>query len=192
MSPFELFNIDSNIRTRQVFVEKHTIKNSIAYKWEQSGLLDGFLETHKENIAQLFESQASQLISEATQPIALRFNSEKFKQEYKKNFLIKIKSAIKSAIKSVIISLYKRFFKKEKKTISPYFNSIALPIARPIFARTLAQDLVSVQPLSLPAGLLFYMDSNTLYREDVFKRVVLVEKYKPLFTRYAGISKIKY
>lgn len=188
MSPFELFNIDSNIRTRQVFVEKHTIKNSIAYKWEKSGLLDGFLETHKENIAQLFESQASQLINEATQPIALRFSSEKFKQEYKKNFLIKIKSAIKS----VIISLYKRFFKKEKKTISPYFNSIALPIARPIFARTLAQDLVSVQPLSLPSGLLFYMDSNTLYREDVFKRVVLVEKYKPLFTRYSGISKIKY
>lgn len=88
MSPFELFNIDSNVRTRQVFVEKHTIKKSIAYKWEQSGLLDGFLETHKQNIAQLFENQASQLISEATQPIELRFSSEKFKKEYKKNLVI--------------------------------------------------------------------------------------------------------
>lgn len=187
MSPFELFNIDSNIRTRQVFVEKHTIKDSILYKWEQSGLLDGFLETHKENIAQLFESQASQLISEATQPIALRFSSEKFKQEYKKKFLIKIKSAIKS----VIISLYKRFFKKEKRTLPPaYFNTMLLPIARPIFARTLAQDLVSVQPLALPTGLLFYMEPNTLYREDVFKRVVLFEKYKPLYTRRSEITKI--
>ncbi len=183
MSPFELFNIDSNIRTRKVFVEKHTIKDSILYKWEQSGILDGLRETHKENIAKLFESQASQLISEATQPRTVGVSNRKIEKESKENFLVKIKS--------VIISLYRKFFKKEKRTLPPtYFNTILLPIARPIFARTLAQDLVSVQPLDLPTGLLFYMEPNTLYREDVFKRVVLFEKYKPLYTRRSEITKI--
>jgi hypothetical protein len=52
-----------------------------------------------------------------------------------------------------------------------------LPIAQRITAQTIAFDLVSVQPLSLPKGLLFYMDTQP-EREDVYTRVVLIEKYK--------------
>lgn len=78
-------------------------------------------------------------------------------------------------IKNFIILLYRKIF-------YPNFNTIALPIARPIFARTLASELVSVQPLSLPTGLLFYMESDTI-REDVFKRIVLIEKHGPVMFR---------
>jgi len=38
------------------------------------------------------------------------------------------------------------------------FASVAFPIVRRVFAGLIANDLVSVQPMSLPNGLIFYMD----------------------------------
>jgi len=38
------------------------------------------------------------------------------------------------------------------------FDIAAFPMVRRVFSRLLANDLVSVQPLNLPSGLLFYMD----------------------------------
>ena len=38
------------------------------------------------------------------------------------------------------------------------FSSVAFPIVRRVFAGLVANELVSVQPMSLPAGLLFYLD----------------------------------
>mgnify|MGYP003641594906 CR=1 FL=1 len=38
------------------------------------------------------------------------------------------------------------------------FASVAFPIVRRIFGNLLAQDLVSVQPMSLPSGLIFFLD----------------------------------
>lgn len=38
------------------------------------------------------------------------------------------------------------------------FASVAFPLVRRVFAGLLAQDLVSVQPMSLPSGLIFFMD----------------------------------
>ena len=38
------------------------------------------------------------------------------------------------------------------------FDIAAFPMVRRVFSRLLANDIVSVQPLSLPTGLLFYMD----------------------------------
>ena len=38
------------------------------------------------------------------------------------------------------------------------FASVAFPIVRRVFAGLIANDLVSVQPMSLPSGLIFYMD----------------------------------
>jgi len=55
-------------------------------------------------------------------------------------------------------------------------NAPILPLVKRVFAQTIASELVSVQPMSLPTGLLFYMD--TPEREDVYTRVVLIEKYK--------------
>ena len=38
------------------------------------------------------------------------------------------------------------------------FTNIAFPIVRRVFGGLIANDLVSVQPMSLPSGLLFYLD----------------------------------
>ena len=38
------------------------------------------------------------------------------------------------------------------------FAAVAFPLVRRVFASLVAQDLVSVQPMSLPSGLIFFMD----------------------------------
>lgn len=45
------------------------------------------------------------------------------------------------------------------------FQNVAFPIVRRVFAGLIANELVSVQPMSLPSGLLFYLD----YRFDSLK-----------------------
>ena len=45
------------------------------------------------------------------------------------------------------------------------FQNVAFPIVRRVFAGLIANELVSVQPMSLPSGLLFYLD----YRYDSVK-----------------------
>lgn len=58
-------------------------------------------------------------------------------------------------------------FLKEASTTSDIigFQNVAFPIIRRVFAGLIANELVSVQPMSLPSGLLFYMD----YRYDTVK-----------------------
>jgi len=49
------------------------------------------------------------------------------------------------------------------------FASVAFPIVRRVFGGLLAQDLVSVQPMSLPSGLIFFLDftfAGTLSAND--------------------------
>ena len=38
------------------------------------------------------------------------------------------------------------------------FATVAFPIVRRVFAGLIANDLVSVQPMSLPSGLIFFLD----------------------------------
>jgi hypothetical protein len=38
------------------------------------------------------------------------------------------------------------------------FSRVTFPIVRRVFASTIANELVSVQPMSLPAGLIFFTD----------------------------------
>ena len=67
------------------------------------------------------------------------------------------------------------------------FNKIAFPLVRRVFAQLIANEIVSVQPMSLPSGLLFYLDfqydraKNANYSADgsVYgdRKAVGVEKY---------------
>jgi hypothetical protein len=41
------------------------------------------------------------------------------------------------------------------------FSSVAFPIVRRVFGNLIANDLVSVQPMSLPSGLIFFLDFTT-------------------------------
>jgi hypothetical protein len=63
--------------------------------------------------------------------------------------------------------------------IKPKYNiDFGFPIARQVVARSVGLDLVSVQPLSAPTGLLFYMDFDfeDFELENIYKRIILVEK----------------
>ena len=41
---------------------------------------------------------------------------------------------------------------------SEQWSGVALPLVRRVFAEIAAKDFVSVQPMNLPSGLVFYMD----------------------------------
>jgi len=41
------------------------------------------------------------------------------------------------------------------------FAAVAFPIVRRVFAGLIANDIVSVQPMSLPSGLIFFLDFTT-------------------------------
>ena len=43
------------------------------------------------------------------------------------------------------------------------FDTVAFPIVRRVLSRLLANEIVSVQPLALPSGLLFYMDARVSF-----------------------------
>lgn len=43
------------------------------------------------------------------------------------------------------------------------FDTVAFPIVRRVFSRLLANEIVSVQPLALPSGLIFYMDARIAF-----------------------------
>lgn len=53
---------------------------------------------------------------------------------------------------------------------SEAWAGVALPLVRRVFGEIVAKDLVSVQPMNLPSGLLFYLDfqygSNTLNKTE--------------------------
>jgi hypothetical protein len=53
------------------------------------------------------------------------------------------------------------------------FQNVAFPIVRRVFAGLIANELVSVQPMSLPAGLLFYLD----YKFDSVKPGMQLDQF---------------
>ena len=53
------------------------------------------------------------------------------------------------------------------------FSSVAFPIVRRVFGGLIANDLVSVQPMSLPSGLIFFLDFT--YAADTTPRLSTLE-----------------
>lgn len=194
---------NENSATRKVLVEKtelykstllngtigsnsiSRIRKNVINKWESSGLLDGLSQMNeykRTNLALLLESQASQLINDPsvyrrTYNVPVGISSRGFGKIDNKNIFLKIKS--------FFISLWRKIFKKKDKLIAydivadPGFPSI-LPIATRVAARTVGLDLVSVQPMALPTGLITYLDYKYEEPENVYTRVVIIEKHKPL------------
>ena len=93
----------------------------ITQRWEQIGLLEG-LEGHiKENCAQLFENQLSDMM---------------------------------------------RLNESTDSASSGQFETVAFPVIRRVFAKLLANELVSVQALNLPLGKLYYINPKISVRKD--------------------------
>ncbi len=91
-------------------------------KWTRTGLLRGLDGVHRENMAQLLENQAGQILREQNTLGGGGMSP----------------SASSGDIRG--------------------FTNIAFPIVRRVFGGLVANELVSIQPMSLPSGLLFYLD----------------------------------
>ena len=173
--------------TRKVLVEKIIPR----YKhWESLGFLEGLKGHVKNNIAQLYESQASCILEESlfkpqTIGISSRAIGEKSKTavNYQRpNINETKKQSLISKIKYFFISIWQKIFKKKKKKEEVGFPSL-LPIATRVAARTIEFDLINVEPLGLPTGMLFYLDMKSQENENVYTSKVLIEKYKPTYKR---------
>ena len=88
-------------------------------RWDKLGLLEGLEGNVKENCAQLFENQLSNMINESTDSAS-----------------------------------------------SGQFETVAFPVIRRVFAKLLANDLVSVQALNLPIGKLYYINPKASVRTN--------------------------
>lgn len=107
-------------------------------KWEKTGLLEGLgSDFDKGNMSVLLESQAKQLVVEASQT----GNSQNAEQ----------------------------------------WAGVALPLVRRVFAEIAAKEFVSVQPMNLPSGLVFYLDFKYGTNSGVFKQDGSTNGYQSLF-----------
>ena len=102
-----------NIGLKQLREQREITTN----RWEKIGLLEGLEGNVKENCAQLFENQLSQMINESSD-----------------------------------------------SSNSGQFETVAFPVIRRVFAKLLANDIVSVQALNLPIGKLFFINPKASVR----------------------------
>ena len=82
--------------------------------------------------------------------------------KWAKTGLLKKLTDRKAQVMSRLLDTEAKELKKlnEASTISDIagFNKIAFPLVRRVFAQLIANEIVAVQPMSLPSGLLFYLD----------------------------------
>ncbi len=102
-----------NIGLKQLREERELV----ASKWEKFGLLEGLTGAMRENIATLYENQASFMLNESTTTDS-----------------------------------------------SGAFETVAFPVIRRIFAKLLANEIVSVQALNMPIGRLYFMNPKISVR----------------------------
>lgn len=117
MKNFDKGMLFEGIRERHMGTER----KRLVEKWTRTGLLRGLEGHRREDMAQLLENQAAQVLRES-------------------NSLSTGGGALTSSGQV------------------QGFATIAFPIVRRVFGGLVANELVSVQPMSLPAGLIFYLD----------------------------------
>ena len=68
------------------------------------------------------------------------------------------------------------------------WSGVALPLVRRVFAEIAAKDFVSVQPMNLPSGLVFYMDFKYVTAQPGFQTSVLNSSTDPSSGDYQNNS----
>ena len=114
---FTLEQLSEGIADKHVGAERA----KLVEKWSKTGLLRGLRDTSRENMAQLLENQAVQVLKES-------------------NGLSTGGGGLTSSGQI------------------QGFSNVAFPIVRRVFGGLIANELVSIQPMSLPSGLIFYID----------------------------------
>ena len=66
---------------------------------------------------------------------------------------------IAQLLENQAVELRNQMLNEESQTAAVAgYNKIAFPLVRRVFGQLLASELVAVQPMSLPSGLLFFLD----------------------------------
>jgi hypothetical protein len=117
MKQFSLEQLSQGIAPRHVAVERARLVE----KWSRTGLLRGLDGVKRENMAQILENQAGQMLKES--------------------------NALSTGAGGLTSSGQIQGF-----------TNVAFPIVRRVFGGLVANELVSIQPMSLPSGLIFYID----------------------------------
>lgn len=97
-------------------------------KWGKTGLLENLSTAGKQKMARLLENQAVEVLKGGTSML---------------NESLSLSTGGASLASSGQVA---------------GFTNVAFPIVRRVFAGLVANEIVSVQPMSLPSGLLFYLD----------------------------------
>jgi hypothetical protein len=97
-------------------------------KWSRTGLLEGLSAAGKQKMARLLENQAVEVLKGGSSML---------------NESLSLSTGGASLASSGQVA---------------GFTNVAFPIVRRVFAGLVANEIVSVQPMSLPSGLLFYLD----------------------------------
>lgn len=100
----------------------------VVTKWGKTGLLEGLSNQGRQKMARLLENQAVAVLQPGNQMLA-------------ENLALSAGGASLAGSAQVA-----------------GFTNVAFPIVRRVFAGLVANEIVSVQPMSLPSGLLFYLD----------------------------------
>jgi len=100
----------------------------IVGKWSRTGLLEGLSNAGKQKMARLLENQAVEVLKGGSSML---------------NESLSLSTGGASLATSGQVA---------------GFTNVAFPIVRRVFAGLVANEIVSVQPMSLPSGLLFYLD----------------------------------
>jgi len=104
----------------------HSVQSDAARlssKWEKTGLLEGLVGTHKNNMSIILENQAKQLVTETSQTGGGTASTGTF-----------------------------------TAGVGEQWAGVALPLVRKVFGQIAAKEFVSVQPMNLPSGLVFFLD----------------------------------
>jgi len=74
-----------------------------------------------------------------------------------------------------IKKLFLKIFRSKKKEVTVDFNTF--PLIQRTYFSVIGNDLISVQPMSAPSGITFFIDYN-YGNPNAATRKVLIEKYK--------------
>ena len=100
----------------------------IVNKWTKTGLLEGLSALGRQKMSRLLENQAVAVLQPGNQMLS-------------ENLALSTGGASLGSSGQIA-----------------GFTNVAFPIVRRVFAGLVANEIVSVQPMSLPSGLLFYLD----------------------------------
>tara|TARA_R110000868_G_scaffold176916_4_gene414978 strand:+ start:9269 stop:9700 length:432 start_codon:yes stop_codon:yes gene_type:complete len=133
-------------------------------KWDSTGFLEGLSGHTNENWAQLFESPSTASLKE-------------WGTIYETEEMVRQSWFPRTALPETRLERWKREWREYKRKAKNWFDKyilrkkqpdfVVFPLIKRVAAQTIGHDLVSVVPMNLPVGNLFFLDMFTPYEQHI-------------------------